>query len=362
MNYLVFIISVSAFFVASTTFSAELRSESVLEKINCDKSTVVTLIGEVHGSLSSRQVAEHTMSLANEKFVYYSNEAIRINDRSWAGHVFGIEEPIPYAASLTFLAESVLNGFQNTTYEQLTSETHRLVVSKSVGSLMSAVKVEETKRLIESDNIAYGLLIDANKSARQGTKQEILQNELLTKISLQDWYLFASSFSSLLKKKLIEIYPKLLDEKTVTSILGSGRNILFAKNIMAKYCEAAKARKAIYVQMGQGHSKQVSDLLKLYLPSTADVRILTTDDVAQSYKGFKERFETSGFLKDYKFLMKQDPESLDYPLFSTPSVYVWPKQLKISSNQIRALKEIAKKWGFEVSYSGAISVFELPKI
>ncbi len=355
-----YIIGLVTFLVTVATFSSELDPDSILSKLECSKSTVVTILGETHGSLSSKQVGDHTMSLANEKFVYYSNEVIRIGNRSWAGDVFGIEEPIPYAASLMFLSEKVLDAVQNESYEHLTSETFLLVASKSMRSLMTVVGLEEVRQLFDN-SLPIRLLVEANKNASRGAKQEIITQDLLSKMSLKDWYFFANSVSKILAKKLIETYPKLLSEGNVTSIFGSGRNILFTKNIMAKYCEAAKAGKPMFIQMGQGHSEQVALLLKIYLPPTATIKIFTTDEIAASYVGFRERFENGGFLKEYKALMKQDPENVNYSFLMTPSLNIWPKQKFVSPSQVKALKVLAKKWGLEIAYNGSIDVFELPK-
>ncbi len=342
------------------SYSADLNPESLLQKTTCDKNTVVTLIGEVHDSVSSIQVSNHIMSLANEKFVYYSNESILTNDHSWAGNVFGIEEPIPYVASLVMLAESVLKLFQKDTYEQLQLSTDgsRLAISNSIKSLMTAVSFDEAKMLFDPHSQAVQILLDTKRNSDQPI-QDILQVSKIKSLSLQEWYIFAASFSEKLNTRLMDMYPTVLNETNVHLMKGSGRNILFAKNILDKYCEASMSGKVMFIQMGQGHVEGVAKLLRFYLPSSAKVRVLSTQELASTYNSFRDRVEQNGFLNDYKAVVQDDPASLDYSPLGTPSVHIWAKQ-QLTKKQIKELEYLAKKRGLVVYDSGAIVLSELP--
>lgn len=141
--------------------------------------------------------------------------------------------------------------------------------------------------------------------------------ENLRFIRIDDWANNFNDYSALAEtaKLLIERAQKFiaadtrfsfLNSSELGSVLGEGRNIIFSKAVLDSYCEVAKTKKPIWIQIGAGHAKGVQCLLKEFLPRDTPVKMKSASDYATTYQNWKKDLESTTLKSVRDFAARND--------------------------------------------------------
>ncbi len=140
----------------------------------------------------------------------------------------------------------------------------------------------------------------------RGRFSEIDDYDALLKISLA-WLSVA--------EKYIRSRPNysFINGEKMEDVVGRGRDIIFARNIVRHYCEASASGQDIWVQIGEGHQQGVTCLLQKYLPAETLIMAKTSDiikaelgDSANSH--WVKKFEADTWPKLKQTIQDEHPD------------------------------------------------------
>lgn len=261
------------------------RPELTLQKLKCDLDTRVVVVGEIHSSKPYVHLEWNAMNAAENGQLYAFFEGYGIDHFREKG-IFGLEDPFVYNLSMAIAARRLLFVVRDAKYgpfdraeDVLWDANSRLIEAIVYLAPRFKVNVELNSKIADAFP-QLGNYLSSSTKPDLGRLPKFTDLKDQTKIA--EYISLAEAIIQLFKKQAEgnPSYRFLNLEQLDDSIVNSGRNIPFSQAVLAKYCEAAKAQKMVWIQVGESHRQQLTCLLKTYLPDNAQVDSFGIDEMS----------------------------------------------------------------------------------
>lgn len=336
----------------------------VLNPLDCEASSEIIILGETHFDPIASALKNIAASLGRQKDIYAFIEGSNYEDKDLSGTAYGLEENLVNGISKLIVGLAVLETFGRIPAK---TEDEKRAVSLSTSAF--AQGFFELQSLWGDlswmpENIVGPQSGWCIKSIGSFGKGSTITDQRAIDIAKSNC---AAPFETSMDEnrtlgemgiRLLEIAKAKIDQDPkytylagadFENLLGPGRDLIFAKNILGKYCAASKQKKNIWIQIGQGHAEGLNCYLRSFLPANTKVILRRPEDFRETFKNWPTAFSaTSEKVKQFINTKANDievrtskPEDLsEFLLFSLNKV---PPALKISE-----VKKIITDDGFSI--------------